>query len=180
MKEIEVKAKVENFDSVKEKLSDMGCEFSESLIQDDKIYLKNGMDLGHLRKGLVAMRIRNSNGKHIFNQKIQLENDLDNIEHETEISDPKELHEMLTNLGYYVASHVNKKRIKCNYKDMEICLDEVKNLGSFIEVEKLTKDDDSMKVQKELFEFLMSLGIKQEDRVIHGYDILMYKLNESK
>jgi len=175
MKEVEVKAKIDNFDSVKEQLIKLGCEFSEPLIQDDNIYLKNGTDLGDVRKGVVAMRIRNSNSKHIFNMKKQLENDLDNIEHETEISNPDELHEILTHLGYYVASHVYKKRIKCNYKDMEICLDEVKDLGNFIEAEKLVQDDDSMQVQKDLFEFLMSLGIKKEDKVIHGYDILIYK-----
>ena len=175
MKEVEVKAKADNLDSVKEKLESLGCEFSDAVIQDDKIYLPNGMDLGDTRRGLVAMRIRNSNGKYIFNQKVQLENDLDNIEHETEISDPDELHEMLVHLGYYVSSHVNKKRIKCNYKDMEICLDEVKGLGNFVEAEKLTKEDDSLQVQKELFEFLMSLGIKEEDRATKGYDIMLYE-----
>jgi adenylate cyclase, class 2 len=177
MKEVEVKAKINDFEAIKNKLSSLGCEFSEPVIQDDNIYLKNGIRMEDTRKGLIAMRIRNSNGKHIFNMKVQLENSLDNIEHETEIIDPKELHEMLTLLGYYVASHVNKTRIKCKYKDMKICLDDVKVLGRFIEVEKMAQEEeDSIKVQKELFEFLMSLGIKKEDQIIYGYDILMSKI----
>jgi adenylate cyclase, class 2 len=179
MKEVEVKAKIDNFDSAKEKLVSLGCELSEPLIQDDKIYLQNGLDLGDTRKGLVAMRIRNQNGKSIFNMKIQLENDLDNTEHETEVADPDELHEMLLNLDYYIASHVNKKRVKCNYDGMEICLDEVRDLGTFIEAEKLTKDEDSVKIQNELFEFLKSLGVKETDRVTKGYDVLMYEKNKS-
>jgi adenylate cyclase class 2 len=179
MKEVEAKAKIDSFDGVKKKLNDLGCEFSEPLVQDDKIYLPNGEDIGNPRKGLVAMRIRNSNGAHIFNMKIQRENDLDNTEYESEVSNPDAIDAMLKNLEYYVASHVNKKRIKCKYKDMEICLDEVKDLGSFIEAEKLTEDEDSAKVQKELFGFLMSIGVKKENQVTKGYDILMYEKNNS-
>ena len=36
--------------------------------------------------------------------------------------------------------------MKCKYKEYEICLDEVEELGSFIEVEKMS-DEDGEKVQ---------------------------------
>ena len=62
---------------------------------------------------------------------------------------------------------------------MEICLDEVKDLGNFIEVEKIT-DEDPDKVQEELFRFLESVGVRREDRVVNGYDILMWRKQHTK
>jgi len=55
---------------------------------------------------------------------------------------------------------------------VEICLDEVENLGSFIEVEKMS-DGDSKQIQEELAEFLGLLGVSPKDRVTKGYNTLM-------
>jgi adenylate cyclase class IV len=52
-------------------------------------------------------------------------------------------------------------------------LDQVKGLGNFIEVEKFSTDD-TFKIQEELFRFLETLGVKRKDRVLHGYDVLVY------
>lgn len=78
---------------------------------------------------------------------------------------------------------VDKKRIKTNLNDIEIVLDDVKDLGEFIEAEKIVKNEDHedrKKIQGELFTFLETLGISKEDRVIDGkYDIMLYeKLNK--
>jgi predicted adenylyl cyclase CyaB len=58
-----------------------------------------------------------------------------------------------------------------------ICLDEVKELGSYIEVEKISEDDNANEVQNELFTFLESLGVNKENRETHGYDTLLYIKN---
>jgi adenylate cyclase class IV len=54
----------------------------------------------------------------------------------------------------------------------------VENLGSFIEMEKLSEEGDSEKIQEELFIFFESLGIQKPDREIFGYDILMLQKEE--
>ncbi|MDP3762811.1 MAG: CYTH domain-containing protein, partial [bacterium] len=59
----------------------------------------------------------------------------------------------------------------------EICLDEVDRLGSFVEVETFSDDGDPEKIQEEIFKFLLSLGVKPEDRVREGYDTLVYLKN---
>jgi predicted adenylyl cyclase CyaB len=81
-------------------------------------------------------------------------------------------------MGYKIAAKVNKTRVITHYDGCEICLDDVENLGSFIEMEKLTKEGDSEKIQEELFTFFESLGIKRQDRMISGYDILMIQKTE--
>jgi adenylate cyclase class 2 len=77
-------------------------------------------------------------------------------------------------MGYSEEVRVNKTRVKTNFKDYEICIDDVKDLGAFVEVEKIAEDGDGEKIQKELFEFLETLGVKKEDQVMHGYDTLLW------
>src|SRR3989338_940148 len=149
MKEIEVKARVQNFDGLIEKLKELGCNLSQPLVQKDVVYLSNGVELSDVKRGNVAMRIRNSNDTYTLNLKKQLENELDCIECETIIENPEQTHEMLIQMGYHEVSKVEKTRRTYTYKNMNICIDEVQNLGNFIEVEKLSEDADSLKVQEE-------------------------------
>lgn len=180
MKEIEVKACAQNFDQLIEKLKELGCNLSQPLVQKDVVYLANGVEMSDIKRGNVAMRIRNSNGTRTLNLKKQLENELDCVEYETIIENPESTHKMLIQMGYHKVSLVEKTRRTCTYKDMNICIDVVQNLGNFIEVEKLSEDADSLKTQEELFRFLESLGLKREDRIFKGYDTLMYKNNNPK
>tara|TARA_Y100000031_G_C8194943_1_gene373220 strand:+ start:834 stop:1379 length:546 start_codon:yes stop_codon:yes gene_type:complete len=179
MKEVEVKAKINNIDEIKSKLINLSCEFSETLVQKDRIYLHKSIEFKDIKKGTVILRIRDSNGKYFMTLKKQLENELDNIEKETSIDSQEQAHEILKYLDFHEVVNVTKKRIKCKYGNLEICIDEVNELGCFIEVEKLTNDEDSLKIQKELFQFLEKLGIKKENQVFKGYDTLIYELKKS-
>jgi predicted adenylyl cyclase CyaB len=68
---------------------------------------------------------------------------------------------------------VVKKRKKTHYKDYEICLDEIENLGTFIEIEKIGNEKDADKIQKDMLDFLDKLRVSKNDIVKKGYDILM-------
>jgi adenylate cyclase, class 2 len=172
-KEIEVKAKVVNQEKLREKLLSLGCMFSEPVIQEDTTFVDFDGDYTVFMPNTNFLRIRKANGTYLFTLKRPQSNELDSIERETEISDPEQFKDMLEYMGFHRAVDVVKKRVKTRYKDMEICLDEVTGLGSFIEVEKITEGDGES-VQEELFLFLESLGVKREDRVMHGYDTLIY------
>jgi len=77
-------------------------------------------------------------------------------------------------MGYKKAMEIDKTRTITHFDGCEICIDEVKRLGSFIEMEKLTNEKgDAQKIQDELFKFFKTIGIDKKDRVMHGYDILM-------
>ena len=85
MKEIEVKAKVDNFDYLISRLNDLGCVLSEPLIQKDIIFLEGVVDVLKLQPGRKAFRIREENGKFTFNLKMPQGGQLDCIEKESVI-----------------------------------------------------------------------------------------------
>ena len=92
--------------------------------------------------------------------------------------------EILKILKWQQVPTVDKKRIKTNVGEMEIVLDTVKDLGEFIEAEKIVETanpDDRKKTQEELFAFLTTLGVLKEDRIIDGkYDIMLYEKFKNK
>lgn len=179
MREVEVKAKVENLVILIDKLKQLGCDFGKPIFQNDQIFLPKGSKLTDDLHGKNVLRIRKNNDKIIFTLKQPIANELDCIEKEVLLEKAQLMPEILELLGYYETVKVNKKRLKCKYKEYQICIDEVDDLGSFVEVEKIT-DEDGLKVQDELFNFLESLGVKRENRVLQGYDTLMYnKINIS-
>ncbi len=175
-KEIEVKARVGDREVLLSKMGAIGCELSEPVIQDDSIFVNFDGPFTDYKPGTSFLRLRKSKGKVIFNLKQPQRNELDCIEHETEVVDPEQMRNILKYMGYHEAVRVHKKRQKAKYKEYEICVDEVEGLGSFIEVEKMS-DGDGEKVQEELFDFLKSLGVDPKDRVLQGYDTLIYLKN---
>ena len=175
--EIEVKAKVKNLENIISKLEELGCVLSKPIQQDDYIYNKKDVDLYRSHGDSPVLRIREQNGKIIFTVKKNRSNELDCIEKEIEITDKDTLKDILELLDYESTVEVHKKRIKTNYNDYEICLDDVDKLGTYIEVEKMS-DENGEKVQKELFDFLQTLEISKEDQVFNGYDTLIWLKNK--
>lgn len=168
MKEIELKARVHDFELLTNRLAELGCIFSEPLRQDDIIFDKP--DYG--REGRNVLRIRASGGKTYLTLKRDVSGELDSIEKEVEVSDANLIREVIELLGFVEQVRVGKNRRKCKYGDYEICLDEVDDLGGFIEVEKMS-EEDGKKIQKEITDFLISLGVRPEDLVTIGYDTMI-------
>jgi adenylate cyclase, class 2 len=176
MKEIEIKAKLRDRAQVMAKLESLGCVFEKIMTQNDVVYVRNVGSLETFLANSAFLRIRTKNTtKILFTVKKPVTNNLDAIEHEVEVNSAGELEQALLLMGYQEAVRINKTRITTTYNGCEICIDEVENLGSFIEMEKLTPEGDAEKIQSELFEFFKTLGITDEDRVFNGYDILMLK-----
>lgn len=180
-KEIEVKAKVADTAAVRAQLEALGCAFTEPVTQEDAIFVDFEGDFAEFRPETNFLRIRRAHGKILFTLKRSEVggNELSSIEREFEVNDAQQLEDTLGFLGYHEVIRVKKSRTKTRHNDMEICLDEVEGLGSFIEVEKFS-DGDGDAVQTELFAFLQTLGVSSEDRVLRGYDTLLYLKNEGR
>jgi adenylate cyclase class 2 len=179
MREIEVKAKLTNKEAVVNKLKSLGCIFGESKTQNDVIYVEKWGDLNTFLSNNVFLRIRESKGKILFTLKTKGENSLSKIEHEVEVSSKEEIENILKLLKFVPAVSVNKTRSITYYNNFEICVDNVEDLGDFIEVERMVDEGEAKLIQDEMFTFLESFGVKSEDRVFEGYDILKLKLKDA-
>ena len=175
MNEIEVKAKVSNLPSLLKKLEEIGCTLSTPISQVDRIFIPLTASIP-TSPGEAALRIREQDGKYLYTVKQTKSNDLDCIEKEIEVSKEQAtiLLETFPLIRFREVESVKKIRRKTKYKELEICIDEVEELGTFIEVEKLSDEENGEQIQEELFVFLESLGVKREERVLHGYDILLH------
>lgn len=178
MYEVEVKAHLRNREEVMKKLQSFGCEFGEELHQIDHVYFPEGLAFPP-PIGTGILRVRKQGEKYFFTLKISQSGRQDSLEREMEIKDGEMMMEIIKLLKYQEAPTVNKKRIKTKYKDMVIELDEVEELGEFIEVEKIVTNEnhaDRQKIQRELGEFLESLGISKEDLLPnYKYDIMLFE-----
>ena len=172
-KEIEVKARLKSFSQIKANLEKLGCVFSSEIIQKDTNYINKESTFPYITPGCQALRIREEGDKVILTFKESVDNELDKIEREVLVSDKGQMEDIIKMVGFLFSNTISKKRIKTTYKGMEVCLDSVENLGDFIEIEKLTDEDDGEKVQEELMLMLEELGVSRDDRVFKGYDTLL-------
>lgn len=175
MREIEVKAKVEDTKHVLAALSQTGVLIGEPVTQHDVVYARPGARDNDPEENWL--RIRTENGtRTIFTLKRSVTGELDSIEHETEVADEDELAKIIEYLGYHLYSDLTKTRQKARIGDVEICLDKVDQLGVFVEAEKMSDNDaDANTVQSELWQVLDSLGVSRQSEVTEGYDVLMRK-----
>jgi len=173
MREIEIKAKIGDKKAVLAKLKDLGVKMTAPKTQHDVVFCKPGQQ--DYDPGSIWLRIRTEgDGKVIWTMKVDTGRKLDSIEHEVVVSDGAMLEKMLRQLGNIVYSDLTKTRQKGKLGDIEVCVDTVDGLGTYIEAEKMCADDaDYQTVATELWDFLGKLGVTQKDAVILGYDVLL-------
>jgi adenylate cyclase, class 2 len=179
--EIEIKAKLVDKDGVVEKLRALGCEFSPVKTQDDMVWVEKVGSMEEFLANPVFMRIRVQNGEKVIMTAKKSKTDLKaggaaNLvkrEHEVVVDSAEEARGILEMLGLKEAVRAVKKRQTASLSGYEICIDEVEGLGSFIELEKMGEKEDAPQIQKEMSDFLATLGVTEEDQVHKGYDILM-------
>jgi len=178
--EIEIKAQLQDKDAVMAKLRGLGCEFSPVKTQDDMVWTENTGSLETFLANKVFLRIRIQNNEKVIltakQSKTDLQGGASNLvkrEHEVVVDSAEESRGILEMLGLKEAVRTVKKRQTAEYNGYEICIDEVEGLGSFIELEKMGEKEEAEKIQSDMSAFLATLGVKAEDQVHKGYDILM-------
>ena len=180
MREIEIKARVESTAKIIARLEADGIQVSEPVQQRDEVFGLVGVS-GDSDNSEPWLRIRTETKadlvRYIYTLKKSITNQLDSIEHETEVEDPDELRKIILHSGFTPYSDVTKTRRKAKMGDVEICIDVVDELGEFVEAEKLTTEDaDYEQVVGELRGLLEGLGVTRDSEVTDGYDVMMERL----
>ncbi|MEA1963269.1 MAG: class IV adenylate cyclase [Patescibacteria group bacterium] len=128
-----------------------------------------------------CFRLRNQNGKAYITYKI---NHFDNNnkwvyadEYEAEVSDFDAIIKIIDCLGFKPLVKIENEKNVFLTKQYEIILEDVKDLGLFLEVEKLNVSDneDIIKIKKEIQNFIYSLGFKFKELNIGKPELMLRK-----
>lgn len=179
MREIEIKLKVPDLNTIASKLEALGSTLSKPITQKDInfIHKDDVRWFEPLTSKWVYPRLRIQDGKPLtFTVKKPLKNESDCREHEPHIDDADELRQIMDMFDYKEGVTVIKTRRTCTFHEYTITLDEVVGLGNFIEIEKVVTDGNSEKIQQEMLLFAeKDFGIKPDALILKGYDILSYE-----
>jgi len=175
MREIEIKARVENSEQTLAALQRLGIHLGKPAKQHDVVYGQLNSTGTEFISGGNWLRIRTEDETNvIFTFKRSVTGELDSIEHEVTVDNAKELEAIIRELGYSLYSDLTKIRRKAKTGDIELCYDEVPGLGSFIELEKLCPEDTDLDtIVRELWDAAKQLGVSKADEEMSGYDVLM-------
>jgi len=182
--EIEVKARLTDEKSILSELKKLGCSFSEPVTQIDTVYAQKTGTVDDFLSSGAYFRIRVQNGSKVMltAKKPKAKTGHESLvkrEHEVVVDSAEEALGILELMGLKEAVRLEKSRRTASYKDYEICIDEIRGLGAFIELEKIGKESEAVKTQEEMLRFLRDIGVSEEAIVKKGYDILMLEQLES-
>jgi adenylate cyclase class 2 len=171
--EVEVKYRVGDSGSLARALAERGVCLSAAVHQDDQAYAKKGWTYDLPKVGVPFARLRTQEGQHIFTLKRPMDNEMSCLELETEISDREQMHGAIVEMGFYPTVRIVKRRRWGRLGRYVVCVDEVEQLGTFLEIEAVVGPDQSgAAIQAELDAFARSLSVDLE-RTAETYDSLV-------
>lgn len=182
MIEVEIRAKINNKSEVQSKLKEIGAVLKKSVHLEDRIF-GHEMFLDENKmiiEGGLSARIRQVDQniwlefKEISRNKgagVEIKADLDNME---------EGLRFFEKLGFKEAFSVNKQRNVYSLDGFEICLDDVEQLGSFIEIEKsVLSQDETELAKKECWSLLEKIAPESEITNKKYGDLMQEILNKN-
>lgn len=183
--ELEMKFKVRNSKEVVEILENLGIEkVVDQEYQCDIYFVPSHRNF--FEKEIISewLRLRKTNTKEQINYKRWLpigeKNQTHCEEYETDVTDGYALKKILEHMDFREIVKVEKKRNCWKYDDVLICIDEVKNLGTFIEleyvkpVEEEKMEEVSEYMEKILYNILCAV-VEPRDRRGYPYQMLVLK-----
>jgi len=164
--EIETRAKVKDLSKIRKKLIELGAKFTRAEQQDDSYFKPKGTKMENQGPGSFITRIRKGNKITLTVKELT---DRSGVwrEYETEVSDLEQTKRILGKLGLVNIFDINKKREHGKIDDMAICLDDIKQLGTYLEVEIITGNPKEGK--KKIAGLFKKLGIKESQIEHRGY-----------
>jgi adenylate cyclase class 2 len=160
MLEVEIKAKIDAL-PVGKRLGELGAKFINQTHQKD-VYFRHPCH--DFKKTDEALRVRKVKDEYFLTYKGEKLDPETKTRKEIQIRAEKGIFNLLKSLGFSIAGKVEKWRSFYEWKDLKICLDEVKGLGNFLELEGAAWKD-----KEKMFEILQKLGIEKRKLTRKSY-----------
>lgn len=183
--EIEIQVNIKDSKSLINFLKN-NAEFVSRAHQIDEYFSPAHRNFIKTRPVKEWLRLRNSCGKYSINYKNWYfdkkgrSNYCD--EYETELENLDQARKILSVLNFNSIVKVNKIRKIWKYKDYEIAIDSVKNLGNFVEIEYIgkSKNTNFKEITREMINFLKKLDCGKIKRNYVGYPFQLLFPEETK
>jgi adenylate cyclase class 2 len=161
MMEIEVKAPLPDMDKVRKRVLELGGRDFGSSVQLDEYYAHPSRDFASTDE---ALRLRTENDLTVITYKgPKLDQETKTREeHEVSIANRSTMASILDRLGFKPVIKIPKRRQVYGLRGVTVCLDSVKGLGDFIELEVDSDDVESGK--RAIFELMKEIGISGNER----------------
>jgi adenylate cyclase class 2 len=176
--EIELQAKVENTAPLLSLLEKEG-QFQSETRQVDEYFTPSHRDFLVKRPIEEWLRLRNSGGTYSLNyKKWHFDSEGRGLyadEYETKLENIEMARKAFAALDVKPIIIVDKARKMWRYKDYEVCLDSVKGLGDFVELEYIgsRSSSDHEAIMREMIAFLKDLGCGRLEVNHSGYPALL-------
>jgi adenylate cyclase, class 2 len=159
--EIEIKCYCDDAEQVKNSLKEIGAQFIEKRRERDIYFNHPSRNFAETDE---ALRLRTVNDKCRITYKGPKVSKTTKarVEHETEAGDFDSIRNILLSLDFVESGIVEKERHIFSFNGMEISIDYVDGLGTFIEIEKIGRLEDD--IEKELFDTASKLGLSKFER----------------
>lgn len=163
MIEVEVKAKIKDFNSVKKLLKELNAEKSHVEHQEDSYFNSPMKDFAKTDEALRIREVSTHNSSKIFitykGPKIDSKSKT-REEIEVGIENSEKVAKIFEHLGFEKAAIVIKNRTIYNFDKYIISLDEVEGLGPYMEIETDLEDGSEFKEElNKIFDIFKKLGI---------------------
>ncbi|HEY4496668.1 MAG TPA: class IV adenylate cyclase [Candidatus Paceibacterota bacterium] len=184
-KEIEIQVKLGDGKPLLEFLG-KNADFKGEYHQIDEYYTPPHKDFSASRPVNEWLRLRDSEGQYSINYKYwHYDGDEKSRycdEYESRIEDIDTLRKIFKALDFRSVVTVDKYRKIWIYKHFEITMDDVKNLGDFVEIEYIGESTNlnPAEINKEMINFLKDVGCKDIQRNYVGYAFSLMARDEVK
>lgn len=161
MIEVEVKARIDSFEEIEEKLKTIGAEKTKTEFQEDIYFQSPIVDFA---KTDEALRIRTTNSQTFITYKGPKLNEKAKTRKEVEmaIESAEKARDIFEEIGFTPARIVRKNRLYYTYENFEISLDDVEGLPPYMEIEVALPDsEDYSEAQNRIFELFARLDITE-------------------
>jgi len=163
MIEVEVKAKINSFEEMEEKLAKIGATKIKKEFQEDIYFNSPVVDFAETDEALRIRTTKENDNKNIFitykGPKIDSKSKT-RKEIEIGIEDSEKCADIFEEIGFKKVRAVRKNRQYFQYENFEISLDDIEGLDPYMEIEIALEDgEDYSAAQDKIFELFKKLGI---------------------
>ncbi|TQQ79222.1 class IV adenylate cyclase [Halonotius terrestris] len=172
MYEVELKLRADH-ESLRDRLTDAGATKTGEYRQTDTYYNAPHREFADTDEALRIRREVPADGseeaKLTYKGPLIEAESKTREEHETRVVDDDAAAGILAGLGFEPAATVDKNREYYDLDGYTIVLDDVTDLGTFVEIERETTEDEVEHVREKAIELLGRLGLDADDQIRTSY-----------